>query len=66
MNGTATAGWAGSMKRSIETCAHTDKERVNDPPVGLVTPETDRDAGRRTWARDPYLDPGLSWAGKRA
>ena len=54
------------MKRSIETCAHTGKERVNNPPVGLVTPETGRDAGRRTWARDPYLAPVLSWAGKRA
>ena len=51
-------------KRDIETYAHTDKERVNNPPVGLVTPETDRDAGRRTYAHDPHLDPQLSWAGK--
>ena len=50
--------------RDIETYAHTDKERVNNPPVGLVTPETDRDAGRRTYAHDPHLDPQLSWAGK--
>lgn len=50
--------------RDIETYAHTDKERVNNPPVGLVTPETDRDAGRRTYAHDPHLDPYLSWAGK--
>ena len=51
-------------KRDIETYAHTDKERVNNPPVGLVTPETDRDTGRRTYAHDPHLDPQLSWAGK--
>ena len=50
--------------RDIETYAHTDKERVNNPPVGLVTPETDRDAGRRTYTHDPHLDPQLSWAGK--
>ena len=50
--------------RDIETYAHTDKERVNNPPVGLVTPETDRDAGRRTYVHDPHLDPQLSWAGK--
>ena len=50
--------------RDIETYAHTGKERVNNPPVGLVTPETDRDAGRRTYAHDPHLDPQLSWAGK--
>ena len=51
-------------RRKIETYAHTDKERVNNPPVGLVTPDTDRDAGRRTYAHDPHLDPQLSWAGK--
>ena len=50
--------------RHIETYAHTDKERANNPPVGLVTPDTDRDAGRRTYAHDPHLDPQLSWAGK--
>ena len=50
--------------RDIETYTHTDEERVNNPPVGLVTPETDRDAGRRTYAHDPHLDPQLSWAGK--
>lgn len=58
MNGTLTAGRARNMKRSIETCAHTGKERMNNPPVGLVAPETDHDAGRRDWAHDPYLDPG--------
>ena len=50
--------------RNIETYAHADKERVNNPPVGLVTPETDRDAGRKIYAHDPHLDPQLSWAGK--
>ena len=51
-------------ERDIEHYAHPGKERVNNPPVGLVTPETDRDAGRRTWAHDPHIDPHLSWAGK--
>ena len=51
-------------KRDIETYVHTDEERVNNPPVGLVTPETDRDVGRRTYGHDPHLDPQLSWAGK--
>ena len=50
--------------RDIETYAHADKERANNPPVGLVTPETDRDAGRKTYAHDPHLDPQLSWTGK--
>ena len=27
--------------RPIESYAQTDKERLNNPPIGLVTPETD-------------------------
>ena len=51
-------------KRLIESYDHRDKERLNNPPVGLVTPETDRDSGRKTYAYDPHLDPQLQWAGK--
>ena len=51
-------------KRNIENYVHMDKERANNPPVGLVTLETDRDAGRKTYAHDPHIDPQLSWAGK--
>ena len=47
-------------KRDIENYAHTDKERVNNPPVGLVTPETDKDAARKTYQYDPHIDPQLS------
>lgn len=28
-------------KRPIERYGHKDKKRINNPPVGLVTPETD-------------------------
>ena len=51
-------------RRDIKNYAHSDKERVNNPPVGLVTPETDRDGGDKSYAHDPHLDPQLSWAGK--
>ena len=51
-------------KKDIGTYEHTDKERINNPPVGLVTPETDKDAGSIAYAHDPYIDPQLSWAGK--
>ena len=51
-------------RRDIDNYAHSDKERVNNPPVGLVTPETDGDAGGQSYAHDPHLDPQLSWAGK--
>lgn len=52
-------------KRNIETYTHTGKKRANNPPVGLVTPETDQEAGaKKTYAYDPHLDPALQWAGK--
>ena len=51
-------------RRDIENYEHPDKERTNNPPVGLVTPATDEDSGRKTYAYDPHLDPQLHWAGK--
>jgi adenine-specific DNA-methyltransferase len=51
-------------ERNVETYLHKDKERLNNPPVGLVTPETDREAGKKTYQYDPHLDPQLVWAGK--
>src|SRR3990170_1195199 len=54
-----------TKKRPIESYEHRDKQRVNNPPVGLVTPETDPDAGaKQTYAYDPHLDPELQWTGK--
>ncbi|MCG3130950.1 MAG: hypothetical protein FLDDKLPJ_01724 [Phycisphaerae bacterium] len=55
-------------KKPIEQYRHKDKTRANNPPVGLVTPETDplpsdRPATRE-YAYDPHLDPQLIWAGK--
>jgi hypothetical protein len=62
------AGNSGSKKpakRPIEQYAHPDKQRVNNPPVGLVTPSTDPpEAKKKTYAYDPHLDPQLVWAGK--
>ncbi|MFH0785486.1 MAG: site-specific DNA-methyltransferase [Pseudomonadota bacterium] len=43
---------------------HEDKDRINNPPVGLVTPETDKDGDKKTYQYDPHLDPQLQWAGK--
>src|SRR5579863_1233072 len=58
-------GRSVGSKRKIEHYTHTNKKRVNNPPVGLVTPETDKDVGEKeTYAYDPHLDPSLQWAGK--
>lgn len=50
--------------RPVESYEHTDMKRLNNPPVGLVTPDTDPDAGPKTYRYDPHLDPQLVWAGK--
>ena len=53
-----------SKKKPIEQYAHKGKQRANNPPVGLVTPATDKESGKKTYAYDPHLDPTLVWAGK--
>lgn len=53
------------QKQSVEQYEHTGEERVNNPPVGLVTPQTDPDRGiRKRYGYDPHLDPQLQWTGK--
>ena len=52
-------------QKPIEQYAHTDKQRVNNPPVGLVDSHTDNGgAKKKTYEYDPHLDPQLQWAGK--
>ncbi|MCT7951769.1 site-specific DNA-methyltransferase [Ancylothrix sp. C2] len=53
-----------SEQKPIEQYQHTNKERVNNPPVGLVTPQTDPDGENKRYEYDPHLDPQLNWAGK--
>ena len=53
-----------AKKKPIEQYDHKGKKRVNNPPVGLVTPATDKESGKKTYAYDPHLDPQLVWAGK--
>jgi len=57
-----------AKKKPIEQYEHKGKHRVNNPPVGLVTPDTDPDVKlgqpKKTYQYDPHLDPQLVWAGK--
>jgi len=54
-----------SAKKHIESYAHADKKRANNPPVGLVTSDSEPVAAiKKTYAYDPHLDPQLIWAGK--
>ncbi|MDH7478968.1 MAG: site-specific DNA-methyltransferase, partial [Syntrophomonadaceae bacterium] len=51
-------------KHNLEQYTFPEKKRVNNPPVGLVTPDTDKDAPKKQYQFDPHLDPQLVWAGK--
>src|SRR4030066_34250 len=53
-------------KKPIEQYDHKGKERLNNPPVGLVTPETDKEAGKKKYAYDPHLDPSLQFDSQRS
>jgi adenine-specific DNA-methyltransferase len=75
------AGNDHPKKRHIERYEHTGKKRTNNPPVGLVTPETDPPLPThkvydyiepvpsvrpgKELDYDPHLDPQLVWAGKK-
>lgn len=52
--------------KPIEQYEHSDKERLNNPPVGLVNKDTDKDTGqkKKKYEYDPHLDPQLQWSGK--
>lgn len=51
--------------KPIEQYTHDHEERLNNPPVGLVTPQTDKDGAKKKYEYDPHLDPQLQWAGKK-
>ena len=56
---------AGKAGKTIEQYEHKDKQRVNNPPVGLVDAHTDNGGfKKKTYQYDPHLDPQLQWAGK--
>ena len=51
-------------ERPIESYRHADKERLNNPPVGLVTPNTDPDAGPRHLRLRPPPGPKTAMGGQ--
>jgi len=55
----------GQVAETLDSYIHSDKQRINNPPAGLVTLDTDPDAGQQqAYSHDPHLDPQLQWAGK--
>jgi adenine-specific DNA-methyltransferase len=59
-----TKSAAASKPKPIKQLTHPQAQRVNNPPVGLVTAGNDPDARPKTYEFSPYLDPALTWAGK--
>lgn len=54
-----------NKQKPIEQYEHKDKQRLNNPPVGLVDAHTDNGGlKKKKYAYDPHLDPQLQWAGK--
>jgi adenine-specific DNA-methyltransferase len=54
-----------SNQKPLEQYEHKDKQRLNNPPVGLVDGHTDNDGQKKkAYQYDPHLDPQLQWAGK--
>jgi adenine-specific DNA-methyltransferase len=50
--------------KEIGQYEHSESERTNNPPVGLVTPETNGVGKSGAYEYDPDLDPQLVWASK--
>ncbi len=51
-------------QEKVKQYIHEEQKRLNNPPVGLVTAESDQLNGKKTYQFDPHLDPQLQWAGK--
>ena len=51
--------------KKLTAYQHNDK-RKNNPPVGLVTPETDGIEEKQAWRYDPHIDPALQFDSSRA
>ena len=53
------------VNKDIEQYDHASKKRLNNPPVGLVSEDTEPyQESRKAYEYDPHLDPQLQWAGK--
>lgn len=55
----------GSDGARVIAYQHDDK-RLNNPDVGVVTPETDPEQPKTQWAYDPHIDPALKFDVGRA
>lgn len=52
-----------SKMHEIDAYTHDDKQRTNNPPVGMAQFDKTSE-GNKTYKFDPHIDPTLQWAGK--
>ena len=50
--------------QKLDSYDHLDKERANNPEVGLVNSKTDPEGEKKMYEHDPHIDPHMSWSGK--
>ena len=55
---------ASKTKTQVKQYIHEKEKRANNPPVGLVTPDSDVDLPAKKYSFDPHLDPHLEWSSK--
>ena len=53
-----------SKMRDIDNYTHDDKQRINNPPVGIASHDKSEEKVK-TYSYDPHIDPSLQWAGKK-
>ena len=63
MRNTKTKTADPPLEKEIRSYYHSDKERLNNPPVGLSIYDDD-DVPRKSYDYDPNIDPQLNWSGK--
>jgi adenine-specific DNA-methyltransferase len=51
-------------ENGVKQYIHDDKKRIYNPPVGLVTAESDQLTEKTVYEFDPHFDPQLKWTGK--
>ena len=55
---------SNTKKIQVKQYIHEKEKRANNPPVGLVTPDSDIDLPTKEYSFDPRFDPQLEWSGK--
>ena len=48
----------------VSSFTHWHDTRSNNPQIGLVNADSDKEEGKQGYSYDPHIDPELQWSGK--